>query len=719
MDGHAPTLKTFRAFFPFGGIGGGAIGFADAAATLARAGVAGRFEIVGGLDFDEGAAADFETFTGAPCERADVRAMTPERLRALCGYSTPDVIFASPPCKGASGLLGNEKAETEAYREMNRLLLVWTELMLTTWAGDLPSLVIYENVPRITSRAKDALAAGIKALRAAGYVLHAGTHNCGEVGGLAQNRTRFLLVARLQKKVPNLVFQPPRQRVRGCGEVLGTLPLPNDPAGGAMHQLPDICLLNWFRLALIPPGGDWRNIEGALAAHEKRREHWCRYAVSVWSAATPAVVGSGTNGTGLFSVADPRVPDAYPCTYGVLLWGAPTHTITGKASTGTGPFSVADPRLHLGPNGHTNIFALSAWDVPARTITGSTRPSSGAVSIADPRVADAFNGAYGVHAWSSPSTTITSSEGPGSAACSIADPRIESAFNGAYGMLVWSEPSRTVIGGTSNGGCFVADPRLTCTPRENSGAYGVLHWQHPSFTVTGSACFDNGRFAIADPRGAAAATDATPPKPTRGTRRRKGPPRRGVARATPRPRGIAWRLEQEPGIVISSDARVPGSPSVTVRFRATRFDVAPPYVPVLRTESGCWHRPLTTWELLALQSFPTHIGGVPVVLSGTNTTDWRERIGNAVPPAAARAIAVQFLLTLLHASVGDGFALGGAGGVWVRGRPAPAWARALGVLSLYPERSKAAARRCGSVAPLEPGDPWATNRHVSQIEGRA
>ena len=166
---------------------------------------------------------------------------------------------------------------------------------------------------------------------------------------------------------------------------------------------------------------------------------------------------------------------------------------------------------------------------------------------------------------------------------------------------------------------------------------------------------------------------------------------------------------------------MPGAPAVTVRFRATRFDVAPPYVPVFATVSGCWHRPLTTWELLALQSFPTLINGVPVVLSGSNITDWRERIGNAVPPAAARAIAEQFLLTLLHASVGDGFALGGVGGVWVRGRPAPAWARALGVLSLYPEVTRRAARRCGSVAPLEPGDPWTPRRieATTFCEGRA
>lgn len=735
MDGDAPSTKRYRAFFPFAGIGGGALGFAQAEATLARTGVTGRFEVLGGLDFDAGAAADFEALTGAPCLCVDVRNVTPAQLRALCGGETPDAVFGSPPCKGASGLLGNEKAETEAYREMNRLLLVWTELMLTTWAGDLPPLVIYENVPRITSRAKEPLSQAIKKLQAAGYAVHAGTHNCGELGGLAQNRVRFLLVARLQKKVPNLVFTPPRQRVRGCGEVLGPLALPGDTAGGgAMHALPDICLLNWIRLALIPPGGDWRDIEGALKAHEKRREHWSRYSVATWHCPTPAVVGSGTNGaygvgdprvaalpegahyfpqsygvarwcdpaqtvtgaakigTGAFTVADPRVPEAYPCTYGVLGWSDPAHAVTGKASTGTGPFSVADPRLHLGPNGHTNLFAVAAWDDPARTVTGSTRPASGAVSIADPRVPNVVP---------SPST-----------------------FRGKHEVTPWDDPARTVIGGPGNGAENVADPRLTCTPRQNSGAYGVLDWQRAAFTVTGAACFDNGRFAVADPRsldasGVAARVDAAPARPTKPTRRSRRKPavkRRGAVREAPRPRGVAWRLALEPGLVVVADARVPGGPELAVRCRVTRFDQPPPYVPLFATVSGCWHRPLTTWELLALQSFPTHRGGAPVVLSGSNVTEWRERIGNAVPPAAACAIAVQFLLTLLHASAGLGFALSGGGGVWVRGRPPPAWARALGVLPLYPARDKAAARRCGTFSPIEGGEPWAVRPTVEACE---
>jgi hypothetical protein len=77
------------------------------------------------------------------------------------------------------------------------------------------------------------------------------------LAGLAQHRRRFLLVARLKKSVPCFIYQPPKKRVRGCGEVLGALPLPEDESAGELHKLPKLSWLNWVRLALIPAGGDW------------------------------------------------------------------------------------------------------------------------------------------------------------------------------------------------------------------------------------------------------------------------------------------------------------------------------------------------------------------------------------------------------------------------------------------------------------------------------
>lgn len=74
---------------------------------------------------------------------------------------------------------------------------------------------------------------------------------------------------------------------------------------------------------------------------------------------------------------------------------------------------------------------------------------------------------------------------------------------------------------------------------------------------------------------------------------------------------------------------------------------------------GTWHRPLTTLELAVLQGFPADLA-----LRGTSHAGWRERIGNAVPPPAARAIAEAMGKALLRAAKGQTFILS-ATPVWV------------------------------------------------------
>lgn len=845
--------RIYTVFFAFAGIGGGAIGFQQAAASLEKFGLKGRFRVIGAFDFDAGAATDFERLTGAPCEVVDVRELTVERLRALCPRR-PDVVFGSAPCKGASPLLGNELAETEKYQEMNELMLVWTKLLFAAWGDDPPLLTINENVPRLASRAKDTVKEVVKLHQRHGYVVHAGSHNCGEVGGLAQNRVRFLMVARLARRVPSFLYQPPRQRVRGCGEVIGPLPLPSDPAGGDMHILTDICVTNWIRLALIPPGGDWRNIEGALQAHEARNTHWSRYHTARFDLATPVVAGSGTNGA--FGVADTRVPpgaaagfvacsipgladdrpldvrlpvDAYPLMYGVRAWPQASVTITGKMSPTCGAFSLADARVTAevrrvarNPDAHRNKYTVACAGAAVGTIIGAMHVGSGAPSVEDLRVpAGTFRGAYGVLHLDDTAGAITSAEGPSMGRFSVADGRVASAVrarayrftnelmlhgwgrtartvtgathlgNGAgavedarvsgkrygmnwrvedarapahtvigvtdiqagapsypdvrvppstflsYGVLAFSTPSGTITGNRApGGGAFsVADVRLTCEVRENSGAYGVLDPARPAYTITAWGDINNGRFAFADtrdlgvaegrrdvavivvgmlaPEGADFTTGAEarvePPAltvaPKKGRRRA-----RRVAAPGGRTRRRGGRFGLFEGVALVADPRVPRNPEIAVRFWATRLDQPPIFVPVLATSSGYWHRPLTVWERFALQGFPLYDGdGRAIVLSGENISDWSERIGNAVPPPTAKAVAEQMLLTLLHAEAGV-FVLSSGGGAWVQPGRAPAWMRVLGVedLAPHPHRvSKRHATRCGSFAPIEPGDPWA------------
>ncbi|HVV49888.1 MAG TPA: DNA cytosine methyltransferase [Polyangia bacterium] len=547
---------TYTALFPFGGIGAGARGFLDA--QLKTSGVRARFLSLGGIDSDPAACRDFEYLTGSPSLCADVSTLQPEQLLAFVGKRAPDVVFMSPPCKGASGLLSQAKSETEKYREMNKLALHWIALMMRTWGDQPPRLVLLENVPRLTTRAAAMLKEVRKMLTAAGYVCKDGYHDCGELGGLAQHRRRYLLVARHTRRAAPLLYQPVSQRVRACGEVLGPLPMPGDPAAGPMHVMPRISWLNWVRLALIPAGGDWRDLPGVLEKGQARRTLFKRHRMEQWSAPVGTVGGSGSNAVG--NIADPRPAGATwgGGDLGVIGFDEPAGAIQGESWPRNGRFSVADPRLQRG-TGFANSYRIEPWTAPAGAVTSGGHPSNGGGAVADPRVKRAFDHGYAVLDFNEPSPTVAGGSHPGQGAYSVGDPR-------------WRDAAA-----------------LGCSPR--AGAWGVIPWSEAAKTVTGHGRFDNGAFAVADPR--------LPPG--------------------------------APPVMVVTDPRKP-----------------PSEVPVIIAEDGTWHRPMTTLELAALQGLPTVWNGKPLKLDGNSSSAWRERIGNAVPPPAGKAIAERMLLTLLQ-----------------------------------------------------------------------
>jgi len=598
----------FTVLFPFAGIGGGAMGFADAEATLF--GQRARFRSIGGIDIDDGACRDFVALTGSPALTADIAELTPEQLRDFAGEKAPDVVFLSAPCVGSSKLISDAKAQEPKYRALNKLSEIWIDLMLATWGKAPPGLVLFENVPNLTTRAKAMLGRVKKALRAAGYVLHDGYHCAGEIGGLAQRRRRWLMVARHAATVPPLLYQPTKKRVRGCGEVIGPLPMPGDPAGGAMHALPKISWLNWVRLALIPAGGDWRDLPGVLDEGQKRRTKFKRHEVCAWDKPCGTVGGSGSNG--VENIADARLlaltpsKNRHDAKYAVGEWDKPSKTVTSATRPGSGSLAVNDPRV---PKAFPNGYGVQDWSAPAGTVTGEASVSNGA-SVADPR--RWFRGVLGVTAWNEPAGVVTASSAVSRGSFSVADPRppllpSSAPFDAAYGVLSWTDPSRTVAGGSDvgQGAYAVADVRLRCRPR--AGAYGVLPWQEAAKTITAAACHDNGPFAIAD-------------------------------------------------------TRIPGAVPLCVVKDIRKAPIGG--VPVILAADGTWHRPLTTLELAVLQGFPAFVGGKPLQLAGTNSTEWRRRVGNAVPPPAARAIAERMLTNLLGAASGA-FMLSGDGAVWV------------------------------------------------------
>ena len=197
---------------------------------------------------------------------------------------------------------------------------------------------------------------------------------------------------------------------------------------------------------------------------------------------------------------------------------------------------------------------------------------------------------------------------------------------------------KSSIGGKISGQC-VADPRSS-TSFGGSGKYIVTRFDAAANTVIAESGTGNGAFAVADPRP--------------GLRRE---------------RGDDYLTAGHYGVVPW------GSPSGAVSAAAGhdngRWSVADPRLPeasdklvcVIRALDKTWHRPFTTLELAALQSLVDPEDQIE--LDGLSDSAWRERIGNAVPPAAAQAIAGVMGTTLLLAWAGETFALGSTP-IWVR-----------------------------------------------------
>ncbi len=589
-------LREIRHFHLF--CGGGARGFNRGSARVGN--MQAVFRCLGGVDVSPAAIRDFWRFAGAPdtvlglfdaeqyaafhgrTPPADWRPATPAEIQRAAGGEWPHIVFLSAPCKGFSGLLAEGLSRTDKYQALNRLTLRGVWLMLEALPGDPPELIVFENVPRIATRGRALLDRIGALLGHYGYAVAETTHDCGEIGALAQSRKQFLLVARHQAKVPPFLYEPPKHRLRAVGEVLEKLPLPGDVAhAGPMHRVPALQWQTWVRLAFVEAGSDWRSlnrlrvVDGQLADFRLAPERdWMRGVLGVrsWDAPAGTVTGNARSGTGTFSVADPRRTEdvADFDQYSVKAWDQTSQAVIGKAAAGTGHFSVADPR-HDGPAKFNNVYRVVRWDREAAAVT-----SSRDVAVADPRAAETmFHNAFRTVARRDPSQAITGQQAPTNGAMCVADPR---------------------SGLTRSGG----DAYLT------AGHYGVVPWSEPCGAISAAGQHDNGRNSVADPRAAHAAAEAE---------------------------------------------------STSLPAAQDRL------VAVIRSLDGTWHRPFMTYELAALQSLfdPEE----QLKLDGLSDAHWRERIGNAVPPDAATAIANTIGTTLLLAWSGESFLLS-AMPIWVR-----------------------------------------------------
>ncbi|MBF3129436.1 DNA cytosine methyltransferase, partial [Pseudomonas aeruginosa] len=583
---------------------------------------------LGGIDVDPAGLRDFERLAGVPGTLLDLftrdqyirfhgkeppagwREATPEDIRRAAGGRRPDAVFISSPCKGASGLLSEKMSLTPKYQALNELTLRCIWLMGEAWADDPVPLIVFENVPRLASRGRHLLDQINSLLGGFGYAVAETTHDCGELGGLAQSRKRFLLVARHVEKVPPFLYEPEKKSLRAVGDILGRMPLPGDiEAAGPMHRVPSLQWKTWVRLALVRAGSDWRSLNDLAVEDGYLRDliivpeyHRGVLGVNHWGDSCGVVAGASRPMNGRFSVADPRAPaNALQYQqYGVRRWTDTSGAIIGVKSPGQGTYSVADPRGQS-----FGKYPVTDWDGPSGTVIAASTTGQGAFAVADPRPGGVrHNNVFRVVSMGSHAGTVTGGHSPSSGGQAVADPRYHNWHPGASSRKLhvgeWGSATGTVTGSqqVASGALSIADPRVLDRTKGDAyltgGHYGVVGFDQSAGAVSASARHDNGRWSVADPR----------------------------------------------------------MPEANDRLTC-----------IIQSLDGTWHRPFTTLELAALQSLvdPEE----QLVLDGLSDSDWRERIGNAVPPAAAEAIAGVMGTTLLLAEAGETFMLSNTP-IWVR-----------------------------------------------------
>ncbi|WP_434728768.1 DNA cytosine methyltransferase [Pseudomonas soli] len=586
------TLRkhTLKHFHMCCGLGGGAKGFNRSKPIVGN--LQADWQCIGGVDVDPAGLADFERLSGVKGTLIDLftrdqyirfhgkepppewREATPEDIRRAAGGQRPDAVFISSPCKGASGLLSETMSLTPRYQALNELTLRCIWLFCEAWADDPVPLLVFENVPRLATRGRHLLDQINSLLGQFGYAVAETTHDCGVIGGLAQSRKRFLLVARHVEKVPPFLYEPEKKSLRAVGDILGRMPLAGDiEAAGPMHRVPALQWKTWVRLALVEAGKDWRSLNDLAIEDGYLRD---------------------------FVI----VPEAYAGYLGVNDWEKAMGTVAGKSRPTNGAFSIADPRAQVGALQYQQ-YGVRRWEDTSGAVIGVKSPGQGTFSVADPRRASAGFGKYQVTPFTNPANTVIAGSTTGQGAFAVQDPRYHNWHPGAssrkLNVVGMNQTAGTVTGSqqVASGAMSIADPRPGMRRTKGDayltgGHYGVVPWDGPAGAVSASAMHDNGRWSVADPR----------------------------------------------------------LPAANERLTC-----------VIESLDGTWHRPFTTFELAAIQSLvdpEEHLE-----LDGLSDQAWRERIGNAVPPAAAEAVADVMGTTLLLVAQGETFVLSSMP-IWVR-----------------------------------------------------
>lgn len=472
---------------------------------------------------------------------------TVEDMHRWYGPIAPDVMFTTSDCKGNSRLLPDQVAQTLKYQALNSLVPRCIYLCMLAWPDDPVPVILNENVPGIMQRSKELLADMRTTAKGLDYLTEHKNHDAGEiaVGGLAQSRPRAFWIQRNVRKVPQLIYKPTKYPLRPIKDVINPLPMPwanrkgLDPwqmPGGPLHSLLDLDFVTWLRLALIRPGGDWKDIpapgEWQLRTIDGRivpAEAMCEAYVDKhgqqklrWFAPDPEVYGRlfvaellpGAknypdvrlnhqpigNGKGAYWVQDETKPSG-------TVTADPSHRKSGGAS------SVSDPRLcdiscPDTPNRHRSHMHVVAADQPGKVVTGADHLANGSPSTADLRFGyreGRHHVQFCIQEATEPSATITTQTDVQTGAPLLSDIRLEFRENRhstKYEVADSEDPGDVVTTSDrlGSGAPSVADIRVGMTAPKFNDAYNVLEGDDTGKTISCGTGPSGGGMGIADAR---------------------------------------------------------------------------------------------------------------------------------------------------------------------------------------------------------------------------
>jgi DNA (cytosine-5)-methyltransferase 1 len=250
------------------------------------------FEIVGGVDFDKNAISTYKSnFPSAAAWLEDLEAPTEEFQLWIAGLKGKvDAIIGGPPCQGFS-IAGKRNPEDPRNRLYQKFIEIVEQIQ--------PEAVLIENVPHIAAMNDGAVKKAIQAdLDALGFHVEIATLNASHFG-VPQARKRTFFVGLKSKR-----FEFPKATTESapinCHDAIGDLPSLDRSFTGIELNYASAAKSNYQALmrsgserlsnhelvrhkpqtieiiALVPDGGNYKNLPESLQSTRKVNIAWTR-----------------------------------------------------------------------------------------------------------------------------------------------------------------------------------------------------------------------------------------------------------------------------------------------------------------------------------------------------------------------------------------------------------------------------------------------------------